>query len=191
MEPIEAIRTGHLTARSGRLTDWTARLRLPGSSLTHMPIRNVLRSPRRSLLAAAGVGPAITALVAVLGMLDSFGWTIGEAGDELTKGDRDRILVQMDTFYRTESPTVAAVTDAAGGQTDPGLRLPVSAVGGEGLDDLDLLVELVYFEAARWTPTIEGPAEVDDGIPPARGGQRVGALLAAVDVDGVGRHVHR
>ncbi len=45
VEPITAIRTGHLIARASRLTDWTGRIRLPGSSLTLMPLRNVLRTP--------------------------------------------------------------------------------------------------------------------------------------------------
>jgi putative ABC transport system permease protein len=33
VEPIEAIRTGHLAARSNRLTGWTGKLRLPGSTM--------------------------------------------------------------------------------------------------------------------------------------------------------------
>ena len=76
-------------------------LRLPGSSLTLMPLRNLLRTPRRTMLTAVSVGAAITALVAVLGMLDSFGRTIDRAGAEFTKGDADRVLVQLDTFPRS------------------------------------------------------------------------------------------
>jgi len=67
VEPIEAIRTGHLTARTSRIGDWTGRIPLPGSTLTRMPLRNIIRTPRRTLLTAVGVGAAITALVAVLG----------------------------------------------------------------------------------------------------------------------------
>ena len=70
VEPIEAIRTGHLAAGSGQLSSWTRRVRVPGRSLSQMPLRNLLRAPRRTLLTALGVGAAITALVAVLAMLD-------------------------------------------------------------------------------------------------------------------------
>jgi putative ABC transport system permease protein len=84
MEPAEAIRTGYLAPDHGRLGAWTAHVRLPGSSMAQMPIRNVLRRPRRAVLTALGVGAAITALVAVLGMLDSFTATIDQGVAEVT-----------------------------------------------------------------------------------------------------------
>ncbi len=99
VEPIEAIRTGHLAAKSSRLTGWTGKIPLPGSTMTQMPIRNVMRTPRRTALTAIGVGAAITSLVAVLGMLDSFGRTLDAGNDEFTKGDADRVVVQLDTFH--------------------------------------------------------------------------------------------
>jgi putative ABC transport system permease protein len=155
VEPIEAIRTGHLAAKSNRLTNWTGRLRLPGSTTTQMPIRNVLRTPRRTLLTAVGVGAAITALVAVLGMLDSFGRTLDLADNEFTKGDADRVVVQLDTFYPVDSLVVTDVATAPGvGRADPGLRLPATALASEPDDNLDLLIEFVDLDRAAWTPTI-------------------------------------
>ncbi len=166
VEPIEAIRTGHLAARGSRFTDWTNRLRLPGSSLTHIPIRNVLRTPRRALLTALGVGAAITALVAVLGMLDSFGRAIERGGDEVTKGDPERVLVQLDTFRPADGEVMQAIVDqSAVGAVDAGLRLPARAPAPDPDDDIDLLLEFVDFETAAWTPTIiEGVDGVDGGI---------------------------
>jgi putative ABC transport system permease protein len=167
VEPIEAIRTGHLAANSNRLTAWTGRLRLPGSTMTQMPIRNVLRTPRRTALTAVGVGAAITALVAVLGMLDSFGRTLERADDEFTKADADRVVVQLDTFYPSDSPVVAAISDApAVGHIDAGLRLPATALAPEPDDNLDLLIEFVDLDHAVWTPTIEeGTAATGTGNP--------------------------
>lgn len=156
VEPITAIRTGHLIARASRLTDWTGRVRLPGSSLTLMPLRNLLRTPRRTVLTALSVGAAITALVAVLGMLDSFGRTIDRAGAEFGKGDPDRVLVQLDTFRPIDSAAVAAIRDApAVGEIDAGLRLPATALAPGGGEDLDLILGLVDLDRAAWTPTIE------------------------------------
>ncbi|MGF1598374.1 MAG: FtsX-like permease family protein [Acidimicrobiales bacterium] len=156
VEPIEAIRTGHLAARSNRLTGWTGRLRLPGSSMTLMPIRHLMRTPRRTVLTAIGVGAALTALVAVLGMLDSFGRTLERSDAEFTKGDAGRVVVQLDTFYSDGSSVVAAISAAPGiGHTDAGLRLPVTALAPDPGDNLDLLVEFVDLADARWTPTIQ------------------------------------
>ena len=156
VEPIEAIRTGHLTAKTSRLTDWTGRIRLPGSSLSQIPLRNIMRTPRRTFLTAAGVGAAITALVAVLGLLDSFGRTIDQAGSEFTNGDEDRVLVQLDTFYPADSDVVTAISKAPSiGSIDIGLRLPATGLATSPGDDLDFLVEFVDFEHGTWTPTIE------------------------------------
>ena len=129
VEPIEAIRTGHLTARSSRLSTFVGRIRLPGSSITQMPFRNVVRTPRRSAMTAVGVGAAITALVAVLGMMDSFDRTIQHGNDEFTKANADRIVVQLDTFHPTDSDVVAAIGAAPSvGRIDAGLRLPATAL---------------------------------------------------------------
>ena len=161
VEPIEAIRTGHLTAKTSRLTDWTGRLRIPGSSLTQMPLRNLFRNPRRAILTAVGVGAAITALVTVLGMLDSFNRTLDQGNDEFTKGDPDRVVVQLDTFYPSDSPIVTAISDASSvGRIDAGLRLPAAALSADG--DVDLLVEFLDVDNAVWAPTIiEGTADIN------------------------------
>ncbi len=183
VEPIQAIRTGHLAARTTRLTGWTGRLRLPGSTMTQMPIRNVLRTPRRTVLTAVGVGAAITALVAVLGMLDSFGRTLARADDEFTRGDADRVVVQLDTFYPGDSEVVTTIADAPTvGHTDAGLRLPATALDPAGDADLDLLVELVDLDRAAWTPTvIDGAAVTGTGTP--------GVLLARKAADDLGAEV--
>jgi putative ABC transport system permease protein len=183
VEPVEAIRTGHLAARSNRLTGWTGKLRLPGSTMIQMPIRNVLRTPRRTVLTAVGVGAAITALVAVLGMLDSFGRTLERGDAEFTKGDADRVVVQLDTFYPDDSPVVAAIADApAIGHVDAGLRLPATALGSEPDADLDLLIEFVDLDRSTWTPTIEdGTATTSVGSP--------GIVLARKAADDLGARV--
>lgn len=154
VEPITAIRTGHLAATTGRLGGWVSRIALPGSSLVQMPLRNVLRAPRRTVLTAAGVGAAITALVATLGLLDSFTAAIDRGVAEATKGDPGRITVTLDTYYPVTSPEVTAVMALPGVATaDPTLSVPATARVGTG-EPLDLLLELLDFTNAQWTPTI-------------------------------------
>ncbi len=172
VEPIKAIRTGHLAARSSRWTGWTAGVRIPASTKTTMPLRNIVRTPRRTLLTAAGVGAAVTALVGVLGLLDSLGRTVDRAGDELTKGDPERVLVQLDTFHPEDSDVVGAIHDhPASGETAEGLRMPARAVGVAAghEDEIDLVLELLDLDNATWTPTLVATTETpESGIVLAR-----------------------
>jgi putative ABC transport system permease protein len=168
VEPVEAIRTGHLTARPGRFTNLSKRIRLPGSSLNQIPMRAVLRTPRRTLLTAGGVGAAIAALVAVLGMLDSFERAIDRGGEEVTRGDRDRVLVELDTFVPVDSTIVTDIGASPEiGRLDPVLVLPGTALETDGSDAFELIVELVDLEggATAWSPSIAtADADVDAGI---------------------------
>jgi putative ABC transport system permease protein len=155
VEPIEAIRTGHLSARPGRFTDLSRRLHLPGSSLSQIPLRNLLRTPRRTILTAAGIGVAIASLVTVLGMLDSFGRAIDAGGDEATRGDRDRVLVQLTTFRPIDDPDVAAIAaDPAVGTADAGLRIPAVALD-DGEEAFDLVIDGYDFDSSLWTPSLD------------------------------------
>ena len=73
--PVDAITTTHASARSG-LAPLLRRLRWPVSAFRRMPLGNVLRAPRRTVLTALGIGAAVATLVVVLGMLDSFNVTM-------------------------------------------------------------------------------------------------------------------
>lgn len=152
VEPIEAIRTGHLTARPGRFTNLSRRIHLPGSSLSLVPMRNLLRTPRRTVLTAAGVGVAIASLVSVLGMLDSFERAIDVSDTEITRGDRDRVVVQLTTPMPVDDPRVRAITsDPTIGTADEGLRLPAVAVL-DGEDAFDLVIDSYDFDTSVWSP---------------------------------------
>jgi putative ABC transport system permease protein len=169
VEPIDAIRTGHLTARPGRFTDLSRRIRLPGSSLTMIPLRNLLRTPRRTVLTAAGVGVAIASLVSVLGMLDSFSRAIDVSDAEMTRGDRDRVVVQLTTLIPTNDLRVQAIiTDPTVGEADLGLRLPAMTIH-DGVEAFDLVIDSYDFDAAIWSPEPYQNADVPlDGLVLAR-----------------------
>lgn len=178
VEPIEAIRTGHLAARTGRFTNVSRRLHLPGSSLNQIPLRNLLRTPRRTLLTATGVGVAIASLVTVLGMLDSFGRSIDEGGAEVTRGDPDRVLVQLTTFHAGDDPVVVDIgDDPTVGALDRALRLPAVALDDEGRDAFDLVVDSYDFDTSIWTPSI---------VATGTGDPFSGLVLAAKAADDLG-----
>ena len=72
------------------------------------------------------------------------------------------MLVALDTFHPSGGGVVDSVRDlSAVGALDAGLRLPatVPAETAELGEDLDLLVELVDFFEATWTPTVTGAAD--------------------------------
>ncbi|MBT8225899.1 MAG: ABC transporter permease, partial [Dactylosporangium sp.] len=125
VQPADAIRTAHIVTGGGRLGRRPGRLRLPGSSIGHLPVRQVLRAPGRATLTAAGVGASIAVLVALLGMLDSMDGALGVGEREQTRGGSDRTLVGLDTFHPVADPTVAAIrTLPQVAEAQPTLRVP-------------------------------------------------------------------
>jgi putative ABC transport system permease protein len=155
MAPVDAIATTHRAARGGmsrllRLLPW------PRSAFRRMPIGNVLRSPRRTLLTALGIGAAVATLVAVLGMLDSFSSTM-ERNDAEVLGDHpDRVVVGLDSIALDDGLEVEAVRDARSvGEVSPVLQM-AGKLAGDGDEGFDVLLEALDFEDGVWAPTVEG-----------------------------------
>jgi putative ABC transport system permease protein len=142
VEPVEAIRVGHLTARSSALLGVSGRLRLPGRGYRAMPLRNLLRTPRRTVLTALAVAAAITTLVAVGGLLDSFRAAIVAGETELSRGAPHRLVVTLDRWYPSGSAVVREVLDRPQvGREVAGVQVPMSA--RRGRSHLPLLTEVV------------------------------------------------
>ena len=161
VQPVEAIRTGHLAARSQGFAPLLRRL--PGDTFTKMPFRNLLRAPRRTLLTALGVGAAVTVLVGMVVMVDSFVATIDAGAAEMTAGSPDRILVGVDTFRPTDSAEIIAVEQANSvASAEPSLKIPAT-VAGPG-SSLDVQIEVVDMESDLWHPTIVAGSVATDGI---------------------------
>ncbi len=152
--PVDAIKTGYLVSKGGGLAPLLARVPVPGKSFTQMPLRNLLRAPRRTMLTLLGVGMAITTLVAMLGMLDSILITVDDAEDEFLKDKPDRIMITLNTFYPLDSSQFSTI------QSMPELSetLPALQVAGElkhGDEKLEVSIELMDLNNALWTPTID------------------------------------
>ncbi len=150
--PVDAIRTGALTAR-GRVP-LLARIPLPGRTTEQLPFRNLLRAPRRTVTTVLGIAAAITVLIGVVGMTDSFFATIDRADQELLKSSPRRLSVDLASFVPVASATVTGIRQSpvvAGSATD--LRL-----GGtlrNGTAHVDTLLQLIDLRHGIWTPTIE------------------------------------
>jgi putative ABC transport system permease protein len=152
VQPVDAIRVGHLTGRGGRLMAVLRQLPLPGRSYQQAPVRNLLLTPRRTILTALGVGAAITTLVTVFGFLDTFNATLDRSQHELLNAAPNRIAVTLRTFQPADGPVTAdvrAIPGVAG--VTPGLLIPTTITRGP--DTLDTVTEVIG-PLTPWTPTI-------------------------------------
>lgn len=163
--PIDAIRTAQAGNRGGRLVRALARIQLPGGSTAQMPLRNVLRAPRRTVMTLLGIAAAIVVLVGVVGMVDSFYGTIDRVDAEVLRTSPDRLTVDLAGFLPVDSAQVREIEAApVVASSSPYLR-----VGGTLRRDgarFDVLLQLVDFANPSWHPTVldahtaEGPGVV-------------------------------
>ena len=158
--PVEAIRIGFRSAKGAGLAGLLRRVPVPGRSLSQMPLRNLLRAPRRSLMTVTGIGAVISVVIALGGMIDSFDTTVQQALDDAGRGGRDRIVVTLDAPRAIGSADVRAIArDATVGSAEPGLRLPATVTGPGGSVDVGL--ELLAADSRLWRPSFE-----DGGLDP-------------------------
>jgi len=157
VQPVDAIRVGHLTGRSSGLARLARRIPLPGRSYRQVPVRNVLRTPRRTVLTTLGIAAAIATLVTMLGFLDSFNATLDNSEQDLLRSAPDRVTVSLRTLQPTTGPAVSAVRELPEvSAVTPGLMLGTSARhDGKSVD----LVTEVLGADAPWQPhVVDGAA---------------------------------
>ncbi len=167
--PVEAIRTGHLAVRGSRLEALARRFDVPGSSLSRLPLRNILRAPRRTLLTALGIASAITTLVATFGLIDSFVGTLTVADRTTLAGTPNRVMVDLDRFHAIDSPEVRAIRDlSVVGHAETGVRIggtliPLSSEGGgaertqaagDRGSEVNVLLEVRDLDHGEWVPPV-------------------------------------
>jgi putative ABC transport system permease protein len=180
VQPIDAIRTSAASARGVGLSPWLARLRLPGTSIVQLPFRNVLRSPRRSLLTVLGIAATFTVLVALMGMVDSFYATISASRSIYSVGS-DRAIVTLDQFHLVDDPEITAIRQSpVVDRSTTGIEV-LATVGAHGRS-LDVVLNAVDLQHGIWIPPINrgSAVEADDGP---------GLVLTSRAADSLGVHV--
>jgi putative ABC transport system permease protein len=151
--PIEALQTGARATRRAGLAPALARLRLPGSVIALMPVRGVLRAPRRTLLTALGIAAAIATLIGVRGMIDSFSGVLDRAEAEIVRTSPDRLSVGFSSFTPEGAAVVEDVRGTEGvAAMSTGLRVGGTLRADDGTE-LDSLVDLVDMDNPVWAPT--------------------------------------
>jgi putative ABC transport system permease protein len=154
LQPVEAIRTSVYASSgsrgAGRLV---RRVRLPGRSWWSMPLRNVVRAPRRTLLTALGIAAAVTCLVAVLGLLDTFTAVKEQSSAEVERTSAQRLTVSLDRFHPGSSEVVRGVAQAPGaGDVSGSVRLPAT-VTTRG-HTVEVVVEVLDLGNHVWSPSL-------------------------------------
>ena len=154
MKPIDAILVGARARSGGGLAPLLRRVPLPGRSMAQMPLRNVLRAPRRTLLTVFGIAAVLAALVSLAGMVDSMRSTVDRAQAATLHESPERLDVALAGFARWDSRTVAAVaTSPAVGRAEPRLVVP-GALLANGRR-IDVALSLVDQRSRIWTPQLE------------------------------------
>ena len=155
MNPVDAITTVHRTTRGG-LSRLLRHLPWPRRAFRRMPLGNVLRTPRRTILTSLGIGAAIATLVGVLGMLDSFYATIDASEREMIGDHPDRIAVALDSMTLENGDVFAAIeASPTVGAVEPVLRVGGRLQRTDGTGAFDVLIEAIDMDSNVWTPTVE------------------------------------
>jgi putative ABC transport system permease protein len=160
--PLDAIH-GHLIARSSGLNRWLKGVRLPGNTFSQMPLKNSLRSVRRSGLMTLGIATAVILLTLFLGLVDTMDATLNQAGDALLYRSPERLVVTLTSFYPTDHPQVeniASLTDDDGSplfaEVERGLQL-AGRLRAEGVEtDEAIGTTLEYYDphSPIWKPNL-------------------------------------
>ncbi|HEX8714026.1 MAG TPA: FtsX-like permease family protein, partial [Solirubrobacteraceae bacterium] len=168
VSPMEAISVGARAAKSSGLAWLTRGLRLPGGSLANMPLRNVLRTPRRTLMTVLGVGAVVAITLALAGVIDSFNSTLDLSRAEATAGAKGRLTVDLVQPQAETGAAVRAVERSpVVGAHEPSLRFAGTLRTPRG--HVEAFVESIAAERRLWHPTLL------EGALPAR---RAGILIA-------------
>ncbi|MCD4685421.1 MAG: FtsX-like permease family protein [Anaerolineae bacterium] len=168
VNPIDAIRSGHLVAKGGGLNSVLAVLPIPGKSFTQMPFRNIFRSPWRSLLTILGISMAIILMTTFLGFLDSFVATMDRVEDAYLHQAEDRMVVNLDFFYPMDNGEISGIRELTGADGEALFQTVDTSlmVGGSvshGDEEFNVLIELHDMATAMWTPKLlEGDLTADE-----------------------------
>jgi putative ABC transport system permease protein len=152
VEAVDALRTIAPTAGRGGGRQ-RRRLRRRGHVVAMMPVRNVVRAPRRSILTALGIGAAMTTLVTVLGMVDSIFVTLHESDAEVGRMAPRRLEVALNGFVPRDAPVISEIrASPTVGRVEPELR--IAGTLRHGNVEVETAIDVIPLGSAIWTPSI-------------------------------------
>jgi putative ABC transport system permease protein len=118
-----------------------------------MPLRNLLRAPRRTLFTVLGIAAAVTTVVGVTGMVDSYVATIDRSQTALVHSSPNRLQVTLGTFVGRNDQLLAAIGTTAGVErTEPAITTAASLMHRG--TKIDVVLEVMNAASAIWKPTL-------------------------------------
>jgi putative ABC transport system permease protein len=142
VQPVDALQTTKPASGRSPFARLSRAVRFKGQSVRLLPVRDLVRAPRRTIFTAVGVAAAISVLVGVLGMVDSYLALVDRSGRELT-GGLEQVNVDLDGFPATDAKVVRDLTALPSvGQVDASLLLPAQ-VTARGREPIDTLLEVL------------------------------------------------
>ena len=161
--PVEAIRTGHRAAKGVAAAVLLRRVHLPGRPLAQMPLRNLARAPRRTLMTVIGLGAVITTVVGILGVFDSVNDVADRLQAELLRTSPSRLEVTLAGPVPADGDEVNRVAAMPGVQVaEPALT--VGAVIRAGGTDIPTALGFVDPRSRIWHPTVSEGQEAGEGV---------------------------
>jgi putative ABC transport system permease protein len=161
--PIDAIRTGHRGASAAGATARLRRLRVPGGELVRLPLRNLARAPRRTVMTFVGLGAVITAVVGVLGMVDSVADIAQRQKATTLASSPERLEVTLAAMQPRDGEAIRALARTPGvRRSEPGLTVPAEAAGRQ--DTINLSLTFVDPRSPVWRPQATAGTADGDGV---------------------------
>ena len=163
VQPVDAISVSHVSGGAVGATSLMHRIAPPGGPLTQLPLRNLARSPRRTVMTVVALGAVMTAIVAVLGMVDSLANAADRQRAQILRGSPDRLNVALLEFEPRDGTVVRRVAQTPGvGRSEPGLT--VGAGVRSGAEDLAVALTFVNPDSPIWQPGIREGSVSGNGI---------------------------
>lgn len=169
-EPLETLQ-GHLVARDSGLNRWLKGISLPGNTFTQMPIKNILRSPKRSLLSVAGIMVAIALLFMFTAFLDTFTGTLDQIEKAMLYRSPERLMITLDYFYPKTLPQIEDLStlESAPGESmfaDVEAWLRLGGYLYQEDKEIETLVDFFPLESGIWVPNLlEGVLTAHTNLP--------------------------
>jgi putative ABC transport system permease protein len=157
--PVDAIRPPVIPTAAVRGHTWLRRLPVPRRTTRRIPVRDLTRAPLRTVMTAAGIATAITVLVGLVGLVDSFYATADRAEAEASRSGATQMDVELDGFYPHDSPTVQAIVRS---RLLGHVEVALQAGGAlrRGATSFPVLLEVRDLKRSTSIPTIENRATV-------------------------------
>jgi len=112
-----------------------------------------LRAPRRTALTVLGIAAAVTALVAVLGLLDTFSAAGRASAAELGHSSPGRLVVTLDRFYPSGAALPRLIARTPGVATAQP-QIIISAQLRSATSRVDAAIQVIDLDNDLWTPTL-------------------------------------